>query len=143
MAMETSLPELACCAFMLISLTLVLLQVHILSYRACIGPKSTCVYVFVLPYLAYACTSLLGVATYIFMKKRGSATLLVPSAYGLLWATRTSGPAIRRCLQSLLNMCMFYLACLTLGTMMEEDPWSILTLLLLAVFLLYKKFAKQ
>jgi len=145
-AIPPFVPDMACCAFMLVSLTLVVLQVHVLSYRACIGPKSMCVYVFVLPYLAYACTALFGAATFIFMNKRGTAALLVPSAYALLWTTRTSGPAIRRCLQSLLNMCVFYLACLTFGMVclaLMEDPWSILTISLFGVILLFKKFQKQ
>jgi hypothetical protein len=134
--------ELACCAFMLISMMLVLLQAHTLAYRACVGFKSTCLYVLTLGPLAYGCTKLLGAATQIFFKEREDPKSLLMTAYILMWTTRDSGPAIRRCLQYLMNFCIVYVIGIVLGFVALAciaDPLNLVIFLLIVMIILQRQ----
>ncbi len=134
--------ELACCAFMLISMTLVLLQAHALAYRACVGLKTTGFYVLTLGPLAYGCTKLFGAAAQIFFNEREDPKSLLLAAYFLMWTTRDSRPDIRRCLQYLMNFCIVYVVGIVLGLIAlacMADAWNFVIFLLVMVMIIERK----
>ena len=131
--------ELACCGFMLISMMLVLLQAHTLAFRACVGIKSTCLYVLTLAPLAYGCTKLLGAAAQIFFNEREDPKSLLMVAYFLMWVTRDSGPIIRQCLQYLMNLCIVYVLGIVLGLVALAclaDVWNFVIFLLVVMMII-------
>jgi hypothetical protein len=130
--------ELACSAFMLISMTLVILQAHTLAYRACVGFKSACVYVLTLGPLAYGCTALFGSAAHILFNAREDRRSSLLVAYVLMWTTRESGPLIRQCLKYLMNFCIVYVLGIVLGLVALAclaDAWNFLICLLVMMMI--------
>ncbi len=124
---------------MLTSMVLVLLQSHTLAYRACVGLKSTCLYVLTLGPLAYGCTKLFSAAAQIFCNEREDPKSLLMIAYFLMWTTRDSGPAIRRCLQYLMNFCIVYVLGIVLGLVALAclaDVWNFVIFLLIMMMII-------
>ena len=130
--------ELACCAFMLISMMLVMLQAHTLAYRACVRFRSTCFYVMTLGPLAYGFTTLLGAATQVLFNTCEDRRSLLLVAYVLMWTTRDSGRVIRQCLRYLMNFCIVYLLGIVLGLIAlacMADVWNFIIFLLVVTMI--------
>lgn len=109
------LPDMACNALMLAIMTLVVLHAHTMAYRACLGPKSTCVYILSLAPFACVCATLLGAASKLLLNRPESPNLLVAMAYTLMWTTRESGHVTRKWLETVKQFCACYIFGLFLG----------------------------
>jgi hypothetical protein len=128
--------EIAWCAVMLFSSTLVILYTHAFVRRVCNGSKTAPIYYLALPLLAYACTTLFAIGAQLLTIQRQSIVMHTAAAYGLLWATQDQGPVLRQCLTKLGNLYVCYLLGLILGVLLMlfvTDPRSTLSVLLLGL----------
>lgn len=109
------LPDLVCVASMLASMLLVVLHMHTMAYRACVGRTSTCLYILSLAPLASVCATLLGAASKLLLDRPESPNWLVAMAYTLMWTTRDSGHVTRKWLEILKQCCAYYVFGIALG----------------------------
>jgi hypothetical protein len=114
------LPDMALSALMLASMLLVVLHMHTMAYRACVGPKSTCLYILSLPPLACVSATLLGAASKLLLDRPESPNWLVAMAYTLMWTTRESGHVTRKWLELLKQCCAYYVFGIALGVIALE-----------------------
>lgn len=99
---------MACSALMLASMLLVVVHMHAMAYRACVGRTSPCLYILSLAPLACVSATLLGAASKLLLDRPESPNWLVAMAYTLMWTTRESGHVTRQWLQILKQVCGYY-----------------------------------